>query len=192
MVTTTALPLKYPRFPDGMIALVDKPFPVVPDTGTAKAARLSSEITGDPGQWVRLDCHHLRHVQQPVEQGQVLECPFCPPSTGGSLSYHRVLQQGPERRWHARLDAGPLAPGKAGAFATEAVTETGPIGLVDDASRMASELVASAMRHTDAPVDLTVDAGGDVVRIEVRDDDPSFPGTGKVVSFELRESSAAG
>jgi hypothetical protein len=62
----------------------------------------------------------------------------------------------------------------------------GPISLVDDAGRMASELVASALRHTDAPVELTVDAGDDVVRIEVRDDDSTAPGTGKVVSFELR------
>jgi hypothetical protein len=57
---------------------------------------------------------------------------------------------------------------------------------VDDAGRMASELVASALRHTDAPVELTVDAGEDVVRIEVRDDDTTSPGTGTVVSFELR------
>ena len=47
--------------------------------------------------------------------------------------------------------------------------------------------MASAIRHTDAPVELTVDAGDDVVRIEVRDDDATVPGTGKVVSFELRE-----
>jgi hypothetical protein len=51
--------------------------------------------------------------------------------------------------------------------------------------------VASALRHTDAPVELTVDAGGDVVRIEVRDDDSTAPGTGKVVSFELREAQAS-
>jgi hypothetical protein len=65
------------------------------------------------------------------------------------------------------------------------------MSLVDDAGRMASELVASALRHTDAPVELTVDAGGDVVRIEVRDDSTA-PGTGKVVSFELREAHTAG
>ena len=53
---------------------------------------------------------------------------------------------------------------------------------------MASELVASALRRTDAPVELTVDAGDDVVRIEVRDDDSVAPGTGKVVSFELRQA----
>ena len=167
--------------------MADKLFPVVPDTGTMKAARLASEVTGDPGRWVRLDCQHLRHVQQPVEPGQALECPTCPPSPGGVLSSHTVLRRGPERRRRAWLDAGPQAPGKAGAFAAEAVTLTGPFSLVDDAGRMASELVANALRHTDAPIELTVDAGDDVVRIEVRDDDSTVPGTGKVVSFELRE-----
>ena len=167
-------------------------FPVVPDTGTTKAARLASEITGDPGHWVRLECRHLRHVQQPVAPGQPLECPVCPPSPGGALASRRVLARGPERRRRARLDAGPQAPGVAGAFAAEAVTQTGPIALVDDAGRMASELVASALRQTDAAVELTVDADADVVRIEVRDDDPTLPGTGKIVSFELREASAAG
>jgi hypothetical protein len=172
--------------------LADKLFPVVPDTGTPKAARLASEVTGDPGRWVRLECRHLRHVQQPVEPGQPLECPVCPPSPGGALASRRVLAQGPERRRRARLDAGPQAPGEAGAFAAEAVTQTGPIGLVDDAGRMASELVASALRHTDAAVELTVDADAHVVHIEVRDDDPTLPGTGKIVSFELRAASTAG
>ena len=167
--------------------MADKLFPVVPDTGTVKAARLASEVTGDPGRWVRLDCQHLRHVQRPVEPGQALECPTCPPSPGGVLSSHTVLRRGPERRRRAWLDAGPQAPGKAGAFAAEAVTLTGPFSLVDDAGRMASELVANALRHTDAPIELTVDAGDDVVRIEVRDDDSTVPGTGKVVFFELRE-----
>ena len=92
----------------------------------------------------------------------------------------------PERRRRAWLDADPQAPGRAGAFAVEAVALGGPVGLVDDAGRMASELVASAIRHTHAPVELTVDAGDDVVRIEVRDDDPTASGAGKVVSFELR------
>ena len=40
-------------------------------------------------------------------------------------------------------------------------------------------------------VELTVDAGDDMVRIEVRDDDASLPGTGRVVSLELREASTA-
>jgi hypothetical protein len=176
----------------GVIAVADNLFPAVPDTGTVKAARLASQVTGDPGRWVRLDCRHLRHVQQPVEPGQLLECPSCPPSPGGVLTARRVLAQGPERRRRARLDAGPEAPGEAGAFAAQAVTQTGPMALVDDAGRMASELVASALRHTDAPVELTVDADDEVVRIEVRDDDPTVPGTGKIVSFELREASTAG
>ena len=171
--------------------MADNLFPVVPDTGTLKAARLAIEITGNPGRWVRLDCQHLRHVQRPVEPGQELECPTCPPSVGGCLPSHRVLGTGPERRRRAWLDAGPQAPGRAGAFAAEAVTRAGPISLVDDAGRMASELVASAIRHTDAPVELTVDAGDDMVRIEVRDDDASLPGSGRVVSFELREASTA-
>jgi hypothetical protein len=168
--------------------LADKLFPVVPDTGTPKAARLATEVTGNPGRWVRLDCQHLRHVQQPVDPGQLLECPTCPPTVAGGLPVHPVLGRSPERRRRAWLDAGPQAPGRAGAFAAEAVTQAGPVGLVDDAGRMASELVASALRHTDAPVELTVDAGEDVVRIEVRDDDATAPGTGKVVSFELRHA----
>jgi hypothetical protein len=168
--------------------LADNLFPVVPDTGTLKAAQLATEITGNPGRWVRLDCQHLRHVQQPVEPGELLECPTCPPSVGGALPAHRVVRHGPDRRRRAWLEAGPQAPRRAGAFAVEAVTLAGPIGLVDDAGRMASELVASAIRHTDAPVELTVDAGDDVVRIEVRDDDSTAPGTGKVVSFELRQT----
>ena len=162
----------------------------MPDTGTMKAALLASEVTGNPGRWVRLDCQHLRHTQQPVEPGQELECPTCPPFIGGGLPSHRVLRKGPERRRRAWLDAGPQAPGKAGAFAAAAVIQAGPMGLVDDAGRMASELVASALRHTDAAVELTVDAGDDVVRIEVRDDDSTDPGTGRVVSFELREAPA--
>jgi len=60
------------------------------------------------------------------------------------------LSLDPERRRRARLDADPQAPGRAGAFAVEAVTQAGPVSLVDDAGRMASELVASAIRHTDA------------------------------------------
>jgi hypothetical protein len=41
----------------------------------------------------------------------------------------------------------------------------GPVSLVDDAGPMASELVAIAIRHTDTPGELTVDAGDDMVRI---------------------------
>jgi hypothetical protein len=82
----------------GLIAMVDKPIPAVPDTGTEKAARLATEITGDAGSWVLLDCQHTRHVQQPVAEGQPLECPTCPPSPGGALSRRRVLRRLPQRR----------------------------------------------------------------------------------------------
>jgi signal transduction histidine kinase len=91
-----------------------------------------------------------------------------------------------QRTWTPSAAAGP-----GGRVRLEAVALGGPVSLVDDAGRMASELVASAIRHTDAPVELTVDAGDDMVRIEVRDDDASLPGSGRVVSFELREASTA-
>jgi hypothetical protein len=56
----------------------------------------------------------------------------------------------PERRRRAWLDADPQAPGRVGAFAVEAVALGGTVSLVDD-------------------------AGDDMVRIEVRDDDASLP-----------------
>jgi hypothetical protein len=158
-----------------MSAVVDKLIPVVPDTGTEKAAQLATEITGDPGGWVRLDCRHTRHVQQPAEAGQVLDCPTCPPSSGGALAHRRVLPPA-ERRLQARLAAEPLAPAKARSLAAEAMAASGPEALADDVALLASELVASAIRQTEAPVELTVDAHDEMVRIEVRDDQPgSWP-----------------
>jgi hypothetical protein len=139
-------------------AMADMLFPVVPDTGTEKAARLASEVTGDPGRWVRLDCQHLRHVQHPVEEGEVLECPTCPPSSGGILSLHRV-QEGRSRS----------------------------LAHVDDVGRVVSQLVANALGHTEAAVELIVDTSADVVRVEVRDDAAALQGTGRVVSLELRD-----
>ena len=62
-----------------MIAVANKPIPVVPDTGTEKAARLATELTGNPGCWVRLDCGHPRHVQHMA------------PSVDGGLARRRVL-----------------------------------------------------------------------------------------------------
>lgn len=58
--------------------MADKPISVVPDTGTAEAARLAAEHTGNPGRWVRLDCQDIRHVQQPVEQAPLFKAPSSP------------------------------------------------------------------------------------------------------------------
>ncbi|HEX8133459.1 MAG TPA: hypothetical protein VF880_08510 [Actinomycetes bacterium] len=166
----------------GLIAVVDMLFPAVPDTGTVKAARLANQVTGEPGRWVTLDCQHKRHIQDPVEEGQVLECPTCPPSPVGALSHRRLLRPVPERPLRARLAAEPLAPTRARDLAAEAVTAAGLGSLVDEVGLLAGELVASAIRQTEAPVDLTVDAHDDVVRIEV----------GKVVWCELRDQHARG
>jgi hypothetical protein len=157
-----------------VVTLMDKLIPVVPDTGTEKAARLASEITGDPGSWARLDCGHARHVQQPVEAGQVRDCPTCPPSPGGALARRRVLRPCSQGRLRARLDAEPLAPSKARRLAAEAVAAGGPSALAGHVALLAGELVADAIRHSDEPVELTVDADEHVVRIEVRDPDPGL------------------
>src|SRR4029453_1967790 len=111
----------------GVIAVADKLFPVVPDTGTLKAARLATEVTGNPGRWVRLDCRHLRHVQQPVDPGQLLECPTCPPTVAGGLPVRRVLGRSAERRRRAWLDAGPKGPGKGGGVPPGGGAPRGPV-----------------------------------------------------------------
>jgi hypothetical protein len=166
----------------GLIAVVDMLFPAVPDTGTVKAARLANQVTGEPGRWVTLDCQHKRHIQDPVEEGQALECPTCPPSPGGALSHRRLLRPVPDRPFRARLAAEPFAPTKARDLAAEVVTAAGLGSLVDEVGLLAGELVASAIRQTEAAVDLTVDAHDDVVRIEV----------GTVVWCELRDQHARG
>lgn len=155
--------------------MIDRPIPVVPDIGTAKAARLAAEVTGNPGHWVRLDCQHTRHVQQPVAAGRLLECPTCPPSPAGALARRHVLRQVPERRLVARLAAEPLAPSTARRLAAQAVAAAMPQVLVGEVEQVAGELVASAIRHTHAPVELTVETHDNVVRIEVRDERSSFP-----------------
>jgi signal transduction histidine kinase len=175
------------------MTVADKSIPVVPDIGTEKAARLAAQRTGKPGRWVRLDCQHTRHVQQPVEAGQLLECPTCPPSRGGALARRRVLHPPPERHLVVRFAADPLAPSKAGRVAAEAVAAAGPKALLGDVERVVGELVAAAIRHTQAPVELTVDTHDDVVRVEVRDQGSTVPvsagslaGSGTVVWCELR------
>jgi hypothetical protein len=97
----------------------------------------------------------------------------------------------PERRRRAWLEADPQAPGRAGAFAVEAVALGGPVSLVDDAGRIAASWWPAPSATPTLRVELTVDVGDDVVRIEVRDDDACLPGSGRVVAFELREASTA-
>jgi hypothetical protein len=180
-----------------VIAVPDQLFPVVPDTGTAQAARLAAERTGQPGHWVRLDCQHIRHVQQPVEDGQLLECPSCPPSAAGVLARRRVLHQSPEHHLVARLAAEPQAPSTAGQIAVQAVAAAGLAALLGDAERVAAMLVAEAIGHTHAPVELTVDTHDDVIRVEVRDQGPAIPfgvgsmvGHGTLLWCELRDQPA--
>ena len=79
-----------------------------------------------------------------------LDCPSCPPSLDGSLARRRVLRRCSEHR-----------------LAAEAVTDQGPEALVDDVAQVVSELVANAVRHIEAPVELTVDDHDDVVRVQL-------------------------
>jgi hypothetical protein len=148
-------------------------FPAVPDTGTEKAARLATELTGRPGCWIRLDCGHLRHTQQPVAPGAVLDCPTCPPSVGGQLARRRVLPQAPERRLFARLAPDPMAATTARQLAAQAVTSAGLNSFAAEVQQLVEELVVNALGHTDAPLELTIDTRDDVVRVEVRDPAPS-------------------
>jgi hypothetical protein len=179
-----------------VIAVPDQLFPVVPDTGTAEAARLA-ERTGQPGHWVRLDCQHTRHVQQPVEDGQLLECPTCPPSAAGVLARRRVLHQSPEHHLVARLAAEAQAPSTAGQIAVQAVAAAGLAALLVDVERVAAMLVADAIGHTHAPVELIVDTHDEVIRVEVRDQGLAIPasvasmvGHGTLLWSELRDQPA--
>jgi hypothetical protein len=147
-------------------------FPVVPDTGTEKAARLATELTGSPGCWIRLDCGHSRHTQQPVAPGVILDCPTCPPSVGGQLARRRVLADTPARRLSARLAADPKAPTTARQLAAQAVTSAGLNAVAAEVEQLVGELVANAASRTEAPLELTIDAQDDVVRVEVRDQAP--------------------
>jgi hypothetical protein len=148
------------------------PIPVVPDTGTEKAARLATELTGNPGCWVRLDCSHPRHVQHPVPAGAMLDCPTCPPSVDGGLARRRVLGLSAGHHCSARLAADPHAVATARQLAAEAVTAAGLNTVLADVEQLVEELVANAARRTEAPLELTIDAHDDVVRVEVHDQAP--------------------
>jgi hypothetical protein len=154
---------------EGMIAVATTPIPVVPDTGTEKAARLAAELTGNPGSWVRLDCGHPRHVQHTVPAGAMLDCPSCPPSVDGGLARRRVLGLSAAHKCSARLAADPHAAVAARQLAAEAVAAAGLDAVLADVDQLVEELVANALRHTTVPLELTIDAHDDVVRVEVHD-----------------------
>ena len=152
--------------------MANPPIPVVPDIGTEKAAKLATALTGNPGCWVRLDCGHPRHVQHPVPTGAMLDCPTCPPSVDGGLARRRVLAPAAEHRCRARLAADPHAAARARQLAAEAVTAAGLNTVLPDVEQLVEELVANAARRTEAPLELTIDAHDDVVRVEVHDQAP--------------------
>jgi hypothetical protein len=152
--------------------VANTPIPVVPDTGTEKAARLAAELTGNPGRWVRLDCGHPRHVQHMVPAGAMLDCPTCPPSVDGGLARRRVLGLSSAHHRSARLAADPHAAATARQLAAEAVTAAGLDTVLAGIEQLVEELVAHAARRTEAPLELTIDARDDVVRVEVHDQTP--------------------
>jgi hypothetical protein len=154
---------------EGIIAVANTPIPVVPDTGTEKAARLATELTGNPGCWVRLDCGHPRHVQHPAPAGAMLDCPSCPPSVDGGLARHRVLAPAAEHHCSAQLAADAHAAAAARQLAAEAVAAAGLDAIVADVEQLVEELVANARSHTQAPLELIIDVHDDVVRVEVHD-----------------------
>jgi hypothetical protein len=133
-----------------VIIVMDKPIPVVPDLGTAKAAQLAAEITGNPGRWVRLDCQHIRHIQQPPPAGYLLECPTCPPSTTGTLAHRHVLGELPDHRLIALPAAEPVASSTARRLAAQALAPDLPKRLVGQLEQVTAELVPNAVRHTQA------------------------------------------
>jgi hypothetical protein len=153
------------------MAVANNPIPVAPDTGTEKAARLAAR-TGNPGGWVRLDCGHLRHVQRPVGAGATLDCPTCPPSVDGGLASRGVLAPASERHCRVRLPADPRAAATACQVAGEVVAAAGFTAVAADVEHLVEELVVNAARRTEAPLELTVDAHDDVVRVEVHDQAP--------------------
>ena len=96
-----------------------------------------------------------------------------------------------------RLAAEPQAPSTAGQIVVETVAATGPPALLGDAERVAAMLVAEAIGHSHAPVELTVDTHDDVIRVEVRDQGPAIPasvgsmvGHGILLWCELRDQPA--
>jgi hypothetical protein len=150
----------------GMIVVANKPIPVIPDTGTEKAARLATELTGNPGCWVRLDCGHPRHVQQPVPARAMLDCPTCPPPRPGP-GIRAPLQPAACRRFPSRSHG--AAAGRRGRDRRRPPRR--PRGC-RTADRGAGGQRRAPHRGPEAPLELTIDAHDDVVRVEVHDQAP--------------------
>jgi hypothetical protein len=112
--------------------VANTPIPVVPDTGTEKAARLATELTDNPGCWVRLDCGHPRHVQRPVRAKAIVDCPSCPPSVDGNLARRRVLGLSAQHHAGPGLAADPHAAATARQLTAEALTAAGLNALLAD------------------------------------------------------------
>jgi hypothetical protein len=116
-----------------MTAVANKSIPVVPDTGTEKAARPAAELTGNPGCWVRLACGHPRHVQHMVPAAAMVDCPTWPPSVDGGQARRRVVGVSSEHHCNARLAADPHAAATARRLTAEAVTAAGLNAVLGDA-----------------------------------------------------------
>jgi anti-sigma regulatory factor (Ser/Thr protein kinase) len=52
------------------------------------------------------------------------------------------------------------------------VTAAGLNGVLEDVDQLVEELVANAVRYTQAPLELTIDAHDDVVRVAIHDQPP--------------------
>jgi hypothetical protein len=84
----------------------------------------------------------------------------------------RVLALASEHHCSQRLAADSQAAATARQLAAEAVTAAGLHGVLADVEQLIGELVANAARRTEAPLELTIDAHDDVVRVEVHDQAP--------------------
>jgi anti-sigma regulatory factor (Ser/Thr protein kinase) len=111
-------------------------------------------------------------VQHPVAAGALLDCPGCPPSVAGGLARRRVLGPLAGHHCRVRLAADPQAAVTARRLAAEAVAAAGLRAVGVEVEQLVEELVANAASHTRAPLELTIDARDDVVRVEVHDQAP--------------------
>jgi hypothetical protein len=75
----------------------------------------------------------------------------------------------------ARLAPDRLAATRARQLAAEAVTDAGRNSLVEEVQQLVGELVASAVRRTTVPVEVTIDTHDGVIRVEVHDEAPVGP-----------------